>query len=131
MSTTRPATVIEEARARGVSIYIVHFPLYTPVGEHLGVRPPTRGFNDLAVSTGGVSFLPADPSRGLDPHFSYDLNPIFAAIADDLHSQYELGFYPDEAARRESEHKLEITLTNGRNRRLRVHALRDTYTLKP
>jgi Ca-activated chloride channel family protein len=130
-SGTRPATVIEEARARGVSIYVVHFPLYAPSGEHLAVRPPARGFRDMAERTGGAYFLLADPSRGLDPNFSYDLNPVFNAIADDLHSQYELGFYPDEAARRQPEHKLEITLASERNRRLRVHALRDTYTLKP
>jgi Ca-activated chloride channel homolog len=131
VSSTRPSTVIDEARARGVSIYVVHFPLYAPSGEHLAVRPPAHGFRDLAERTGGAYFLLADPSRGLDPHFSYDLNPVFTAIADDLHSQYELGFYPDDNARHEPAHKLEITMTDERNRRLRVRALRDTYTLKP
>lgn len=130
-SVVRPADVIDEARARGVSIYVVHFPLYAPRGEHLGVRPPARGFRELAERTGGAYFLLADPSHGLDARFSYDLNPVFSAIADDLHSQYELGFYPDEAARREADHKLDITLTGERNRHLRVHTLRDAYTLKP
>jgi Ca-activated chloride channel family protein len=130
-STTRAASVVEEARARGVSIYVVHFPLYEPRGEHLGVRPPARGFRDLADRTGGAYFLLADPSHGLDPRYTYDLNPVFKSIADDLQSQYELGFYPDEAARKLSEHKLEVTLAAERTRHLRVHALRDTYTLKP
>ncbi|MDT7540368.1 MAG: Ca-activated chloride channel [Acidobacteriota bacterium] len=131
ISQARPASVIEEARARGVSIYVVHFPLYEPRGEHLGVRTPARGFRDLAERTGGAYFLLADPSHGLDPRFSYDLNPVFKAIADDLQSQYELGFYPDDAARRQPEHKLEVTPATARNRKLRVHSLRDAYTLRP
>lgn len=131
VSSTRAATVIEEARARGVSLYVIHFPLYEPRGERLGVRPSARGFRDLAERTGGSYFLLADPSHGLDPHFTYDLNPIFKSIADDLQSQYELGFYPDEVARQETQHKLEVTLTAASNRKLRVHALRDSYTLKP
>jgi VWFA-related protein len=131
MSQTRPASIIEEARARGVSIYVVHFPLYEPRGERLGVRPPARGFRELAERTGGAYFLLADPSHGLNPRFNYDLNPVFKAIADDLQSQYELGFYPDEAARKQAEHKLDVTLAVERNSKLHVHALRDSYTLKP
>lgn len=131
ISQTRPASVIEEARARGVSIYVVHFPLYEPRGERLGVRPPARGFRELAERTGGAYFLLADPSHGLDPRFSYDLNPVFKAIADDLQSQYELGFYPDEIARKQAVHKLDVTLADERNSKLHIHALRDSYTLKP
>jgi Ca-activated chloride channel family protein len=131
VSRTRPSNVIDEARARAVSIYVVHFPLYEPSGAHLGVRPPARGFRDLAERTGGAYFLLADPSHGLDPHFNYDLSSIFKAISDDLHSQYELGFYPDEAARQQTQHKLDTTLTAAGNRKLRVHPLRDAYTLKP
>lgn len=130
-SQTRPTAVIEEARARGISIYVVHFPLYEPRGEHLGVRPPARGFRDLAERTGGAYFLLKDSSHGLDPNFKYDLAPVFKAIADDLHSQYELGFYPDAAARQQAAHKIEVTLTSDRTRKLRVHALRDAYTLQP
>jgi VWFA-related protein len=130
-SAARPAVVAEEARARGVSIYVIHFPLYEPRGNHLAVRTPTRGFRELAERTGGTYFLLGDAARSLDPRSSYDLTPVFKTIADDLQSQYELGFYPDEAARKLAEHQLEVSLVADTNRKLRVHALRDRYTLKP
>jgi Ca-activated chloride channel family protein len=131
VSAARPASVAEEARARGVSIYVIHFPLYEPHGAHLAVRAPTRGFRELAERTGGTYFLLGNAARALDPSFSYDLTPVFKAIADDLQSQYELGFYPDEAARKLAEHKLEVSLVADKTRKLRVHTLRDRYTLKP
>ena len=127
-SDTRPATVVEEANARGVSFYVIHFPLYEPAGERLGVRRPSRGFRELAERTGGSYFLLGDAARALDPHYTYDLAPVFDAIVDDLQSQYVIGFYLDEAARREPDHKVELNLT--RNRKLRVHLLRDRYNLK-
>lgn len=131
VSTARPASVAEEARARGVSIYVIHFPLYEPHGDHLAVRAPTRGFRELAERTGGTYFLLGNAARALDQSFSYDLTPVFKSIADDLQSQYELGFYPDEAARQTATHQLEVTLFADKTRKLRVHALRESYTLKP
>jgi VWFA-related protein len=127
-SDTRPAAVVEEANARGVSFYVIHFPLYEPAGERLAVRRPSRGFRELAERTGGSYFLLGDAARALDPHYTYDLAPVFDAIADDLQSQYVIGFYLDEAARKEPEHRLEIR--SARNKTLRVRLLRDRYTLK-
>jgi Ca-activated chloride channel family protein len=127
-SDTRPATVVEEANARGVSFYVIHFPLYEPAGGRLAVRRPARGFRELATRTGGAYTLLGDAAHALDPHYTYDLAPVFNAIADDLQSQYVVGFYLGEAARKEPEHQLEISLTQ--NGRLRVHTLRDRYTLK-
>jgi VWFA-related protein len=128
-SGARPASVVEAANARGVSFYVIHFPLYEPAGDRLAVRRPARGFRELAARTGGAYFLLGDAARALDPRYTYDLAPVFDAIADDLQSQYVLGFYLDEAARREPAHKLDISLTQ--NKKLRVHTLRDTYVLKP
>ncbi|HVG31398.1 MAG TPA: VWA domain-containing protein [Pyrinomonadaceae bacterium] len=128
-SDVRPATVVEEANARGVSFYVIHFPLYEPAGERIAVRRPSRGFRELAGRTGGAYFLLGDIAHALDLHYTYDLAPVFNAIADDLQSQYVVGFYLDEAARKEPEHRLEINLAQ--NRKLRVHTLRDRYVLKP
>ncbi|MFN2481005.1 MAG: VWA domain-containing protein [Pyrinomonadaceae bacterium] len=127
-SEARAPSVVEEANARGVSFYVIHFPLYEPAGDRLAVRRPARGFRELAQRTGGAHFLLGDAARALDLHYTYDLAPVFDAIADDLQSQYVVGFYLDEAARKEPEHKLEITLKQ--KRKLRVHTLRDRYVLK-
>jgi VWFA-related protein len=127
-SDTRAATVIEEANARGVSFYVIHFPLYEPAGDHLAVRRPARGFRELAERTGGAYFLLGDAAHALDPRYTFNLAPVFNAIADDLQSQYVVGFYLDEAARKVPEHKLDITLAQ--NKKLRVHTLRDKFTLK-
>ncbi|MFL6229939.1 MAG: VWA domain-containing protein [Pyrinomonadaceae bacterium] len=129
-SATRAATVINEANVRGVSLYVIHFPLFEPSGDRLAVRAPARGFRDLAERTGGVYFLLKDAAHGLDPRREYDLGAVFGAIADDLQSQYVLGFYLDPAARAASFHKLDIKLTADKTSKLRVHALRDSYTLK-
>jgi VWFA-related protein len=129
-SVARAATVISEANSRGVSLYVIHFPLFEPSGEHLAVRAPARGFRDLAARTGGVYFLLGDAAHGLDPHHDYNLAAVFNAIADDLQSQYVLGFYLDAASRGASFHKLEIRLATGHTSKLRVHTLRDSYTLK-
>lgn len=127
-SEVRAATVVEEANARGVSFYVIHFPLYEPAGDRLAVRRPSRGFRELAERTGGAYFFLGDAAHALDLHYTYDLAPVFNAIADDLQSQYVVGFYIDEVARKEPEHKLDISLT--RNKKLRVHTLRDRYVLR-
>jgi Ca-activated chloride channel family protein len=129
-SDARAGTVVNEANARGVSFYVIHFPLFEPRGEHLGVRPPARGFRDLAERTGGVYFLLGDARHALDPRPTYDLGAVFGAIADDLQSQYVLGFYLDEASRVVRQHQIGVSLTASRSSKLRVHALRQSYTLK-
>lgn len=130
-STTRPRVVVQEAQARGVSIYVVHFPLYFPSDGKLTPRPSSRGFRDLAEQTGGSYFLLGDARQELDPRAGYDLAPVFRAIAEDLQSQYVLGFYLDEAARVVGEHKLDVTLAKPQRTRLRVQSLRERYTVDP
>ncbi len=128
-SKTRAPAVIAEAVRRGVSFYVLHLPLYTPQWNGLAVRRPANGFRTLADRTGGKYFLLGDEKQALNPDPNYDLTPVFRAIADDLQSQYVLGFYADESARAAGEHKLEVRLADKKNSRLRVHALRERFNL--
>ena len=127
-SATRPSTLISEARGRGISIYSIQIPLYTPRDGRLAPRPPTRGFREMAERTGGRYVLAGDARTALDPRASFDLAPIFQAIEDDLRGQYTLGYYPGNAARDGRAHRIEISLAPS-HRRLRVRALRETYRL--
>ena len=127
-SRTSPEAVINQARLRGVSIYVIHFPLYTPQGGQLVVRRPAKGFRELAEQTGGHYFRLGDARTALDPRATYDLAPIFRAIAEDLQSQYMLGYYLDDAARNQGEHRIQVSLAPT-HKRLRVQMLREP-TLK-
>jgi VWFA-related protein len=129
-STTRASTVIRDARALNVSIYVIHLPLYEPRDGRIAVRPPAKGFRDLAEKTGGQYFLIGDTKSALDPQATFDLAPIFQAIEEDLQGQYVLGYYPDDAARTTDLHRIDISLTQHNTRKLRVRALREEYNLK-
>ena len=52
-SKTKPNTVIEAAREKRVSFYVIHLPLFEPRDGRLIMRRPSKGFADLAVKTGG------------------------------------------------------------------------------
>lgn len=129
-SNVRAADVINEARAVGVSIYLIHLPLYTPSDGRLVPRPAAKGFYDLALKTGGRHFIVGDAKSALDSQTAPDLTPVFRAIEEDLQGQYVLGYYPDDAAREASLHRIEINLTRRNERRLRVQSLREGYSLK-
>lgn len=128
-SRTPPASVINDARLRGVSIYVIHFPLFTPRGDQLVVRRPARGFRELAEQTGGQFFQLGDARSALNPNPSYDFSPIFRAITEDLQSQYIIGYYLDDSTRNQSGHRLQVSLTQA-HKRLRVQMLRESYKLK-
>jgi Ca-activated chloride channel family protein len=128
-STIRATEVINDARAFGVSIYVIHLPLYAPRDGELAVRPASKGFRDLAEKTGGRYFLVGDVKSALDPHATPDLAGVFKAIEEDLQGQYVLGYYPDDAARTIASHRIEINLTPQRGRKLRVQQLRQEYNL--
>ncbi|HKP71590.1 MAG TPA: VWA domain-containing protein, partial [Pyrinomonadaceae bacterium] len=128
VSQTTPATVVNEARRRGVSFYVIHFPLYEPRDGRLAVRRPAKGFRELAEQTGGHYFLLGNARSALDPHPTYDLTPVFQAIAEDLRSQYVLGYYLDQSARNAGDHRIQVNLSP-QHKRLRVQTLRETYTL--
>ena len=130
LSSTNYKAVIESARLRGVSFYVIHFPLFSPRNGALAPRPPSKGFRELAEQTGGHYFRIGDARSALNPRAHYDLTPVFQAIESDLRGQYLLGFYPGAAARNGQVHLVTASLSN-RRRKLKVNQLRASYDLKP
>jgi VWFA-related protein len=110
-SSTKPDRVIDLARDKRVSFYVIHLPLFEPREGHLAVRRPAKGFRDLAEKTGGKYFLPA--TSALNPGERIDLSPIFKAIEEDLKSQYLIGFYLNETANDGRRHNFSLTLPQG------------------
>ncbi len=129
-SATPPAAAVEAARAAGISFYVIHVPLYEPRDGRLAARRPSKGFRELAEKTGGQFFVVGDARSSLDPRAEHDLGPIFRAIAEDLQSQYVLGFHADAAGQEPGPHRVEVRLTAPRDRKLRVRQLRETYESK-
>lgn len=129
-SKARPRQVIEEANRLGVSIYVLHLPLYAVIDGRLSLRSPSKGFRELAQQTGGLYFKLGDEQAALAPRASLDLTEIFQSIEDDLKSQYVLGYYLDDSLRYNPTHKLAVTLFGKDKSKFRVRLLRDTYTLK-
>jgi Ca-activated chloride channel family protein len=129
-SATPPASVVAEANAAGVSFYVVHLPLYAPLDGRLAARRPAKGFRELAEKTGGQFFVVGDARTSLDPHAEHDLSPIFRAIAEDLQSQYVLGYHAANAGTEPGTHHVEVRLNSPRERKLRVRQLRETYESK-
>jgi VWFA-related protein len=112
-STTKPNAVIDAARDERVSFYVIHLPLFSPGDHGLSVRPPSKGFRDLAEKTGGKYFLAGDAKSALNRPGQIDLSPIFDAIEQDLRSQYLLGFYLNEKANDKKRHEFSLTLPAG------------------
>jgi Ca-activated chloride channel family protein len=102
-------SVINSALEKRVSFYVIHLPLFAPYDGRLAVRPPAKGFRDLAEKTGGKYFLVGDAKSALAPK-QQDLTPIFQAIEEDLKSQYLLGFYIAESARDNRRHFFTVSL---------------------
>jgi len=99
-----------------ISFYVIHLPLFAPRDGRLAVRPPSKGFRDLAEKTGGKYFLVGNASSALslsENRSSNDLAPIFLAIEEDLRSQYLLGFYAGEASRDGRNHRFRVSLPAG------------------
>ena len=129
-SDTPPASVIAGANAAGVSFYVIHLPLYTPRDGRLAARRASKGFRELAEKTGGQFFVVGDARSSLDPRAEHDLGPIFRAIAEDLQSQYVLGYHAAAAGKEPGTHRVEVRLNTTRGRKLRVRQLRESYELK-
>ena len=129
LSSTSYKTVIEAARLRGVSFYVIHFPLFSPRNGALAPRPPSKGFRELADQTGGHYFRIGNARSALDPRAHYDLTPVFQAIEDDLRGQYVLGFCPDEGSRDRKTHLIAVSVSKPRTR-FKVNQLKTSYTLK-
>ena len=115
-STTKAGATIKAALENQISFYVIHLPLFTPRDGRLAVRPPPKGFRELAEKTGGKYFLVGDASSALslpENRSSNDLAPIFQAIEEDLRSQYLLGFYAGEASRDGRNHRFKVSLPAG------------------
>jgi Ca-activated chloride channel family protein len=108
-SRTSADSVIDAALDRRVSFYVIHLPLFEPRDGHLAVRPPSKGFRELAEKTGGKYFLVGDVKSALNPT-PPDLAPIFQAIEEDLKSQYLLGFYISESSRDNRKHIFSVSM---------------------
>ncbi len=111
ISTVKPSAVVDAAREHGISFYVIHLPLFEPRDGRLAVRPPAKGFRELADKTGGRYFLIGEGKAFLTSSSANNLSPIFQAIAEDLKSQYLLGFYVGESARDGLNHRVSISLT--------------------
>ncbi|MEA2202585.1 MAG: Ca-activated chloride channel [Solirubrobacteraceae bacterium] len=120
--------VIAAASRMNVSFYVIQLPLFTPRDGRLVPRPAAKGFRDLAERTGGRYFVAGTSAAALAPNSPVDLTAVFTAIEDDLRSQYVIGFYPGEASRDGNPHRTAILVSN---RKLKVHQLRSSYSLKP
>ncbi|HEX8557642.1 MAG TPA: VWA domain-containing protein [Pyrinomonadaceae bacterium] len=130
-SAARYSSVVGEANAAGVSFYVIHLPLYEPREGRLAARRPSKGFRELAERTGGRFFVVGDAASSLDPRAEHDLAPVFRAVAEDLESQYVVGYDPAAAGREPGAHRVEVRLAAPRDRKLRVRQLRETYESKP
>ena len=111
-SRTSADSVINAAQEQHVSFYVIHLPLFEPRDGHLAVRPPSKGFRELAEKTGGKYFLVGDVKSALSPA-PQDLTPIFDAIEDDLKSQYLLGFYISESSKDNRKHVFSVSMKPG------------------
>jgi len=127
-SRANAQTVIAAANRMNVSFYVIQLPLFSPSDGRLVARPAAKGFRDLAEKTGGKYFVAGTSASALAPNSPVDLAPVFAAIEEDLRSQYVIGFYPGEASRDGKPHRPAISAAN---RKLKVHQLRTSYSLKP
>ncbi|MGH9881304.1 MAG: VWA domain-containing protein [Pyrinomonadaceae bacterium] len=108
-STLKPNSIVESARERNASFYVIHLPLFEPRDGRLAVRSPAKGFRELAEKTGGRYFLVGEKSPFAAPQKT-DLSPIFQAIEDDIKSQYLVGFYVGDEARDGRSHRVSISL---------------------
>lgn len=129
-STTTAAAAIRAALEKQISFYVIHLPLFAPRDGHLAVRPPSKGFRDLAEKTGGKYFLVGNASSALslpENRSSNDLAPIFIAIEEDLRSQYLLGFYAAEASRDGRNHRFKVSLPAGVEYQVGGHGYSQTH----
>jgi Ca-activated chloride channel family protein len=84
-SHTRLGTVIERARADEVMIYAIGLESNYFNGQHMVRSKPDSGLRKIADETGGGYF---------ELQKTADLAPTFTRVAQELHSQYVLGFTP-------------------------------------
>jgi Ca-activated chloride channel family protein len=84
-SRTRLGTVIERARSEEVMIYAIGLESSYFNGQSMTRSKPDSGLRKIADETGGGYF---------ELKKTADLAPTFTRVAQELHSQYVLGFTP-------------------------------------
>ena len=99
-SRVRLGTVTDRARAEEVMVYAIGFESTYFNGQRMVKSKPDGGLQKLAAETGGGYFL-VDKAT--------ELGTTFSRVAQELHSQYVLGFTPTQLDGRV--HKLTIRLT--------------------
>ncbi len=93
--------VLERARQEDVMVYAIGLQSEYFNGQSMVRSRPDRGLKRLAEETGGGYFELTKTA---------DLAPTFTRVAQELHSQYILGFTP--AALDGKEHKLQVKMRN-------------------
>jgi Ca-activated chloride channel family protein len=88
---------MDRAREKDIMIYGVGFVSEYFNGQHRVRSQPDRGLKKLAEDTGGGYF---------ELKKTADLNETFTRVAQELHSQYVLGFSPETQDGKV--HKLEV-----------------------
>ena len=99
-SKVRLGTVTDRARAEEVMVYAIGFESTYFNGQRMVKSKPDGGLQKLAAETGGGYFELTKTS---------ELATTFTRVAQELHSQYVLGFTPTQLDGRV--HKLTIRLT--------------------
>jgi len=90
-------TVIDRARAEDVMVYAIGLERNYFNGQRMVSSQPDRGLKRIADETGGGYF---------ELKKTIDLAPTFTRVAQELHSQYVLGFAPQQLDNRV--HKLTV-----------------------
>jgi Ca-activated chloride channel family protein len=96
-SRTRMGTVVERARSEEVMVYAIGLEAEYFNGQRVVRSRPDGGLKRLADETGGGYF---------ELKKTADLAPTFTRVAQELHSQYVIGFTPTELDNRV--HKLTV-----------------------
>jgi len=98
-SKTSLGTVIDRARAEEVMIYAIGLESNYFNGQRMVRSKPDRGLRKIADETGGGYF---------ELEKTADLAPTFTRVAQELHSQYVIGFTPTQLDGRV--HKLAVKM---------------------
>ena len=98
-SKVRMGTVMDRARADDVMVYAIGLESRVSNGQQIVRTKPDGGLKKIAEETGGGYF---------ELKNSADLAPTFTKVAQELHSQYVLGFSPTQLDGRV--HKLMLKL---------------------
>ena len=98
-SGTRLGTVVDRARAEEVMIYAIGLESVYFNGQRMIRSRPDSGLKKIADETGGGYF---------ELQKTADLAPTFTRVAQELHSQYVIGFAPTQLDNRV--HKLSVRI---------------------